>query len=56
MRKNHPAVERVFILTGSDSEVETRPTNNCLFVGLGGGTECSTRAGGGEGRAPRVLR
>ena len=56
MLRNLPTTENVLILTSGDSEVETRPTNDSLLVGLGGGNECSSHARGGEGRASCVLR
>jgi len=53
--RNLPTAEGVLILIDGDSEAETWPTNDCLFVGLRGDSEWSSRARGGEGRTSYVI-
>jgi len=55
MWRNLPTAEWVLILIGSNSEAETRSTNNCLLIDLGGDRQCSVCARGGEGITPCVF-
>ena len=52
MQRNLPATKNVLILVGSDSETETRPTDNYLPISLKGGGKCSPHARGGKEERP----
>ena len=56
MWKHIPTTKDIFILTNDDSEAQTRPTDNSLSVGFGGGSQHGSRTRGWEGGERSLLR